>query len=923
MPIRGSKTKQKSRFNVESDLYFDGINQHLVVPKTAELDFKNTDTFSIDLFTKFEKAGQNHFAGQRIGASGNFSWILIVDSIGRLHFDPLGVTSPITYSGFANEFLNKKVHIIAEFEPDGAGNVTKRLYVNSRLVAEGTSTVTADFTGLGNLIIGAGDSSFTLPHQGTISNFVIYKGRALTQGEVNQRYRNAGSVPDTLSEYVILHLPLSDRTATVADERIVYNNDYLTIGDNIFLDSVEQYNYNRELFYDEDPPDLTTASWNKLPDGRHIIVGENNNIIEITSTTGTDTNHSFNVNISNSPPNSLLRVEYDIDDTTNPSTNMELRIHQGDTNNQLDIINLQSGNNKGVWYAHPGDITNLTFRITVSLPYSVGEQVCTVNYLNISTLLDAKHAKTFNFTDSELGITTQSDQTSKIDFYNKRIDEPYGLTFNINQGGQWIFQEPLSTTITLPNSGFTILGEIDFEAGGGRMLDTFPGPGNTYIRIEPNAGNNSIEFSAANSTDVSNIEVSTFETKLQFVWEYTGGDPTNWVIYINGAKSEFTILNSSLIGNEPTQWDFTSLYLGKRQNSGINLFQGIIRRMLFIDTFINRNEFNTIKDSDSRVIESINFQQQNADLNTKLGNSLAKVNYNDPKFDYFDFKNNYRVFNKGLKFNGSTYLTVSNFNPTNEKGYTYVYIGFTDELPPFQSNAQVIFLKRDSNRLFLDYRASVGDGNDISTHTEFSYGSGLRTIDIPNGFSPNKFNMISFFEKVKTINSTTGYTRKYFLNGGNLLSKIENDSFSLNDSIDPDWSEISGDLNIGRDTIDSNYLKGGIAYLGIIKGELNAKDLSKIWNNSFVDILNLNWELLLDFGDYYSDSTDIRIKNYGNSDDAKALGFDGLDVNEKLSDYITNLFETRDFRLNAKNYLTQFGVYKDEQIFFENSPWID
>ena len=124
MSIRGSKTKQKSRFNVESDLYFDGINQHLVVPKTAELDFKNTDTFSIDLFTKFEKAGQNHFAGQTIGGSGNFSWILIVDSIGRLQFDPVGVTSPITYSGFANEFLNKKVHIIAALISDHSWTIT-------------------------------------------------------------------------------------------------------------------------------------------------------------------------------------------------------------------------------------------------------------------------------------------------------------------------------------------------------------------------------------------------------------------------------------------------------------------------------------------------------------------------------------------------------------------------------------------------------------------------------------------------------------------------------------------------------------------------------------------------------------------------------------------------------------------------------
>lgn len=230
---------KRDRSNIESDLFIGNVNQHIDVIPDSRFNF-GTSAFSYSLFVEYSNVSGFDFqingGSMNVIIKHNASSILNVTWTNSLETIALTVIGGIF---FGANLQDNKTHISVTY--DGNDYI---LYVNGNVA--NTITSTAPNTGVNDLsgctyVIG-NRTNFLDAADGKLSHFSWFN-RALTRQEINYIHRNGGLVPESAHENCVAHYPLTERYAFKADATFVAKHPQFVVGDNVFFDTIEQYNY--------------------------------------------------------------------------------------------------------------------------------------------------------------------------------------------------------------------------------------------------------------------------------------------------------------------------------------------------------------------------------------------------------------------------------------------------------------------------------------------------------------------------------------------------------------------------------------------------------------------------------------------------------------------------------------------------------
>lgn len=235
---------RKFRSNVESDLFSDGVSQFLKTD--VDLPTLGGD-FSICFFDERPASAINDCIID-IGNSGtNYLSIRTGLNAAAHPYNIILISGGVTVDfGVIDNgdriqnslYINKKTFVEMKF----IQSETKiECWVNGSL---DWSKTDANFTGLvfdGEINIKAFHGGL-IEYKGMNSHICVFN-RLLTFQENHFILKNGGIVPASAHANCLLHLPLTERYAFKADAAFVVLHPQFSVGDNIFFDAVEQYNY--------------------------------------------------------------------------------------------------------------------------------------------------------------------------------------------------------------------------------------------------------------------------------------------------------------------------------------------------------------------------------------------------------------------------------------------------------------------------------------------------------------------------------------------------------------------------------------------------------------------------------------------------------------------------------------------------------
>ncbi len=139
-----------------------------------------------------------------------------------------------TFTFVSSNRVNQKTYILMQ----RAGNALEA-YINADLVTTYAGEFTGktfDMTGLFGTVGISGTSAKV-----KVSDFILCNS-SLTPPEIKALY-NHNLVPESTHLNIIKHLPMTEAFAFKADAAFVANHSEFSVGNNVFLDVVEQYNY--------------------------------------------------------------------------------------------------------------------------------------------------------------------------------------------------------------------------------------------------------------------------------------------------------------------------------------------------------------------------------------------------------------------------------------------------------------------------------------------------------------------------------------------------------------------------------------------------------------------------------------------------------------------------------------------------------
>lgn len=208
------------------------------------------------------------------------------------------------------------------------------------------------------------------------------------------------------------------------------------------------------------------------------------------------------------------------------------------------------------------------------------------------------------------------------------------------------------------------------------------------------------------------------------------------------------------------------------------------------------------------------------DLSGNLGNApIQNPTYFQDNQTYVDYSG-FRPLKYGLNFNGSQYLEVSNFNPTDENGYT-VICGYNSSLATIPTN--MLFSKFDSATDRIE--AYVFDKDPriaLDSSVKFTeYGANIDNNDIQMYVS-------RFSDNVLLPYNTYGFnsnTQEVSINGA--YSNFANSYGTGTKS----FADITGNFRIGSRNDNTFFWDGNILFFAVFKGILNDAEIKEIYNN--------------------------------------------------------------------------------------------
>lgn len=220
-----------------------------------------------------------------------------------------------------------------------------------------------------------------------------------------------------------------------------------------------------------------------------------------------------------------------------------------------------------------------------------------------------------------------------------------------------------------------------------------------------------------------------------------------------------------------------------------------------------------------------------------------------------------------LSLNGtSQYLSVSNFNPTKEKGYTYVAIWKNDTATWAPSSLPKFISKRNSigGRPHILFGALTPfEGNTICVINSVS-AAGADDRRVSTTTDLDEFQM--------SIGRDLPDDISIFINNGESQQ-------TTTEEIHAGFDDADGDLTIGRDDGQSWYFDGHLCYIGIAKGNIPSYQTNKIWNNGNPRYIleDIDWQLLVDFQNPFDDGGTLKFPDLsGNDHDIVINGFANL-----------------------------------------------
>lgn len=209
---------------------------------------------------------------------------------------------------------------------------------------------------------------------------------------------------------------------------------------------------------------------------------------------------------------------------------------------------------------------------------------------------------------------------------------------------------------------------------------------------------------------------------------------------------------------------------------------------------------------------------------------------------------------KALYFNGNNqFLRVQNFEVSGEDGITTI-VGFKKDEDFF-------------NPPGIDFETIIGNQNDFAnriiwrsntnSESRILNSDGAQIIYNWNTGGA-KLNQLNFLCSINQDNSNNDkeFNSRTYLNGNIVL---ESDTTQSIDGI------YTGSLLIGRDrTFSNRCIKGHIAYVLIVKGVIDQKDIIKLYNNSLFINPTIEMqkkyqiELFIDFNNPFDDEGTLR-----------------------------------------------------------------
>jgi hypothetical protein len=495
------------------------------------------------------------------------------------------------------------------------------------------------------------------------------------------------------------------------------------------------------------------------------------------------------------------------------------------------------------------------------------------NYAKV-TKLGAKHAELVNYSASEVGSNNVLLQSAYQNLYS---ESKKGFNFLKGNGinlysqvpvysaapTQWsLYLEASNMNLENPafrtvfsasetNAGFACFfvgsANIQFYYNGSQIINTGTTPGIIKIWLIYDGTNTKAIQNGIIETDIPNVNLGF--PFFRFLWQNAANG-----LYSNQGIARAVFLDKPVSGRE------IKLIENGAGSDDYKSISNIQLDLNFGDVFFNTNYFVRDNSGNNRHAQLYNFTPA-TDQPLRIEQSTGLPERR-----------------KALRLvrANSNFLSVANFNPTKEKGYTYI-LGFSQVT---QIGTERFLTKRDNGntkaKLLYSTPILVALAYDISLSLNNS--SGL--VDFAN-YDTSKPNFVVIVAKSSGVNVP-------YING--LFSQTVQ-------MLDPyGWDEVgNSDLYIGTDAQNSfagntNNLDGFLFHLSIYKGALTQPQVLDIINNGLAGNatpeLMTDCQLYLNFEEIINDSGTYKIKDWSPQNRTVILNnYSANDINPAHADY--------------------------------------
>lgn len=449
------------------------------------------------------------------------------------------------------------------------------------------------------------------------------------------------------------------------------------------------------------------------------------------------------------------------------------------------------------------------------------------------TALTAQHASLKGYTDAETGIPNVSSQTAYKDFYSKERYNPYllystsGTNGVVTHAGAFEFglndfEIEFRFFYEARDGGANIHFFQKREFDNGSVMAIFQGD-RFYLRCQDQNGN-----LGQSATENIFTAGNWYTVKLQKI----GYDVNSWKTIINSQEepvvANYNALTATSEHTNISDIDLTRISGGWR---------------IMMDYWQVSIDGNLVERWEAAYMDDIQILGQNG-YHALLQNLDIQ--------DLIEKKSLLPPLENALNFirTSNHYLSISNFSPTKELGYTFVIAveGFTNS---DVTQPAGLFGKRGGPYIICYYE---GNGGEHNLWLRFNSATALK-IDAPELEQPGiHFIVFTVFP------SDTSYNYKAYVDGRLMVDQTIDETLTGLD-------EATGIFAIGKDSASSfltdptKGFDGNMLMFGVAKGIISRRDQQELLNNTLLrqpfKRWKIDWQLLINFNKIIDNTANV------------------------------------------------------------------